>query len=221
MHTPLTPEEREQIERDSHARTMQKLYESLSDADQALVDQLVASYQALLPYEDMPGPEFRQLPACIEHRRLDDIVFSQKNSERLYMCYTYRCSQPSPEVKRMQKTIPAQYRQMSRSQIMRDLRGPWEYIEGFGELVRLTDPQPTTVFSGRLKLHVQRTTQGRRQVAALLSVTGHEWAEYAVANDLQSDGTFVNEDYLMRIYANEGEGPAYADLHNPAPNEVS
>lgn len=82
-------------------------------------------------------------------------------------------------------------------------------------LTHLTDPEPTIMHDGPVTLRLQFSRHdGRRKLRAhepsrlvLLSVQGMNWAEYHVDHGIDTDGTCVTEDYQMRLFREDGQGP--------------
>ena len=127
----------------------------------------------------------------------------------------------------MQSTgIPAHYRQVTREQILSRWQGQ-DRPRCHVELVRLYEPQPQTVFAGEADLYLQwsdyvptrpgssrmRKRRGNEpQRLCIISVSGGAWAEYDPEHSFaDDDGSLVCEDYLMRVYAEDGLGRTQAE----------
>jgi len=127
----------------------------------------------------------------------------------------------------MQSTgIPAHYRQLTREQILTRWQGQ-DRPRCHVELVRLYEPQPQTVFAGEAVLYLQwsdyvPSRPGSRRMRkrranepwrlCIISVSGGAWAEYDPEHGFaDEDGTLVCEDYLMRLYAEDGLGRIQAE----------
>lgn len=68
------------------------------------------------------------------------------------------------------------------------------------KLTRLYDPEPKVIWEGRCKLHIQRRSNGSMGVITPVpDDIPVSWAEYC-EEDIQHDGSFVCEDYLMEIF---------------------
>lgn len=113
-------------------------------------------------------------------------------------------------------SIPASYRKYLMHQLETRLTHPTLTLHV--RLTRLTDPQPTRVFEGETTLAVQHfpSVRGRgrkRQHGPnyLVNVRARsDWAEYS-PRDLNQDGSFVLEDYLLECYGPDGLGPTIAE----------
>ncbi|KPV54342.1 hypothetical protein SE17_04400 [Kouleothrix aurantiaca] len=127
----------------------------------------------------------------------------------------------------MQSTgIPAHHRQLTRQQILTRWQGQ-DRPRCHVELVRLYEPQPQTVFAGEAVLYLQwsdyvPSRPGSRRMRkrranepwrlCIISVSGGAWAEYDPEHGFaDEDGTLVCEDYLMRLYAEDGLGRIQAE----------
>ena len=122
--------------------------------------------------------------------------------------------------------IPAHYRQLTRQQILTRWQGQ-DRPRCHVELVRLYEPQPQTVFAGEAVLYLQwsdyvPSRPGSRRMRkrranepwrlCIISVSGGAWAEYDPEHGFaDEDGTLVCEDYLMRLYAEDGLGRTQAE----------
>lgn len=119
-------------------------------------------------------------------------------------------------------SIPENYRQLTRDQILTRFAGQ-ERANCYVRLIRLEDPEPRLVYEGEKELYLmwsdyvggrggraRKIKAGEPQCLALITVNSGGWAE-CVGDDIASDGDCVVEDYLMQLYAADGQGLTVAE----------